>query len=423
MSNNIIKEPDLKDHIDGVGIEVYSRWKEYKLGELAEITSSKRIFYAEYVNKGVPFYRSKEIINKYNKQEIHTELFITEIKFEEIKRKFGVPVKDDILLTSVGTLGIPYLVTEDDCFYFKDGNLTWFRNIDKSKIDVSYLFIWLQTRIGKQKLDEISIGSTQPALTIAGLKSIDIFLPNLAEQTGIANIHSCLDDKIDLLHRQNKTLEQLAETLFRQWFVEEAEESWEVQPLGKVFDIGIGRTPPRKEQHWFTLNHTDVKWVSIKDMGTSGIYIDTVSEYLTQQAIENFSVPLIPENTVMLSFKMTIGRLAISTEKMVSNEAIAHFKQKKGSFLFPEFLYLFLKTYSWLELGSTSSIVESINSQMIKEIEMTIPNNEKLVTFKETIKPKFDKIKSNQIQIRTLTRTRDTLLPKLMSGEMRINLA
>jgi type I restriction enzyme S subunit len=106
---------------------------------------------------------------------------------------------------------------------------------------------------------------------------------------------------------------------------------------------------------------------------------------------------------------------------MVSNEAIAHFKHKKGSFLFPEFLYLFLKTYSWVELGSTSSIVESINSQMIKEIEMIIPDNEKLVAFKEIIKPSFEKIYTNQTQIRTLTQTRDTLLPKLMSGEVRVS--
>jgi type I restriction enzyme S subunit len=155
-------------------------------------------------------------------------------------------------------------------------------------------------------------------------------------------------------------------------------------------------------------------------MGTSGIYIDTVSEYLTQRAVEQFSVPIIPENTVMLSFKMTIGRLAISTENMVSNEAIAHFKPKEGFSLFPEFLYLFLKTYNWIELGSTSSIVESINSQMIKEIEIIIPDKQKLFDFKELVKPTFDKIKTNQIQIRTLTHTRDTLLPKMMSGEVRV---
>ena len=87
-------------------------WKEYKLGDVCEITSSKRIFYSEYEDSGVPFYRSKEIINLFNKQEIATELFISEERYKEIKEKFGVPQKNDILLTSVGSIGIPYLISK-----------------------------------------------------------------------------------------------------------------------------------------------------------------------------------------------------------------------------------------------------------------------------------------------------------------------
>lgn len=245
-------------------------------------------------------------------------------------------------------------------------------------------------------------------------------LPDLSEQQAIASILSSLDDKIDLLHRQNKTLESLAETLFRQWFVEEVDESWEVDQLGNIFDVGIGRTPPRKEQHWFSTNPNDVKWISIKDMSFDGVYIYSVSEYLTREAVEHFNVPIIPNNCVILSFKMTIGRLAITTEKMLSNEAIAHFVPKTESNLFSEFLYLFLKTYKFELLGSTSSIVESINSQMIKEMEIIIPDENRLKSFREIIQPYFIKIKTNQIQIRTLTQLRDTLLPKLMSGEVRV---
>ncbi len=99
-----------------------SKWKEYKLGNLVEIGSSKRIFYKEYVEDGVPFYRSKEIIEKHNSNNISTDLFITEERFEQIKNKFGAPSNGDLLLTSVGTLGIPYLVSSEDRFYFKDGN-------------------------------------------------------------------------------------------------------------------------------------------------------------------------------------------------------------------------------------------------------------------------------------------------------------
>jgi len=157
-------------------------------------------------------------------------------------------------------------------------------------------------------------------------------------------------------------------------------------------------------------------------MGNDGIYLNSVSEYLTEDAIKNFNIPIIPENTVVLSFKMTIGRLAITTERMLSNEAIAHFKKKENSIFFPEFLYLFLKSYRFEQLGSTSSIVESINSQMIKDMEIPSPDAKRLREFEILIRPVFDKIKINQTQIQTLTLLRDTLLPKLMSGDIRVEM-
>ncbi|MBK7010649.1 MAG: restriction endonuclease subunit S [Saprospiraceae bacterium] len=239
-----------------------------------------------------------------------------------------------------------------------------------------YIFYYLQY-LKPELLINAEIGATRNAITKAMLENIEISLPPLPEQTAIASILSSLDDKIDLLHHQNATLEKMAETLFRQWFpanagqvIEEAKDEWDIDTLGNVFDIGIGRTPPRKEHHWFSKNPTDVNGFLNKRFGNQWIYISSVSEYLTPDAVKKFSIPVIPENTVMLSFKMTIGRLAISTENMLSNEAIAHFKVKKDSKLFSEFLYLYLKTYQWEQLGSTSSIVEAINSQMIKEMEI-----------------------------------------------------
>ena len=441
INYHTIKEPDLIDHIDRVGIELYSIWQKTEIGilpsdwrlmTLDEIKSKEKkaiisgpfgsnISSKYFVSNGIPVIRGNNLSlglgKKFNDDGF---VFITEEKANELGTW---AIKDDIVFTAVGTIGqVGILLGNEKYPKYIISNKQLRLRVDKEIVSPLFAYYWFASPEMIDTIEQRNTGSSVPLINLSVLKSLYIPIPQKWEQKLIVQTLSSLDDKIDLLHRQNKTLEQLAETLFRQWFVEEAEGSWELEPLGKVFDIGIGRTPPRKEQHWFTLNPNDIKWVSIKDMGTSGIYLDTVSEYLTQEAVEQYSVPIIPENTVMLSFKMTIGRLAISTEKMVSNEAIAHFKQKEGSFLFPEFLYLFLKTYSWVELGSTSSIVESINSQMIKEIEMIIPNKEKLIAFKEMIIPTFDKIKSNQKQIRTLTQTRDNLLPKLMSGEIRLNL-
>lgn len=404
-----------------------TEWKEYKLGDCVEVVNGFAFKSSNFISKKIgntlPVIKIKNVANgdvnlsgvQYHKYDDRLENFIVN--------------KGDVLLSLTGNHPqvMTQVVGEASRYKLTEAALINQRVAKikpKALIDNDYLYYFLKNDSTHDLLANQSSGSANQAnISKSNIEDIPIQLPLLVEQKQIAAVLRSLDDKIDLLHRQNKTLEQLAETLFRQWFVEEAEEGWEVGKLGDVFDIGIGRTPPRKEHNWFSTNPKDIKWISIKDMGTSGIYIDRVSEYLTQEAIERFSIPEIPANTVLISFKMTIGRIAISTEKMLSNEAIAHFKQKAKSILFPEFLYLFLKTFRWGQLGSTSSIVEAINSQMIKDIEMIIPEKSIMNNFKELTEPYFKKIKTNTNQIRTLTTLRDTLLPKLMSGEVRVKSA
>lgn len=195
--------------------------------------------------------------------------------------------------------------------------------------------------------------------------------------------------------------------------------NWHYKTLDEISDVGIGKTPPRKETWWFS-EQEGVKWVSIKDLGNSGTYIFETSEYLTNEAIEKFNVKLIPINTVILSFKLTVGRIGITTEEMVTNEAIAHFKLSENSVITKEYLYLYLKNFNYEELGSTSSIAKAINSKIVKKIPILIPNN-KINEFKDLFENLFNKIKSNQLEINKLTKLRDTLLPKLMSGEIDVS--
>ncbi len=230
--------------------------------------------------------------------------------------------------------------------------------IDENKADYNFIYYFLSNSY--EELVARKTGSAQPNLNTKLIGGFPLLLPTLSEQTDIASILSSLDDKIDLLHRQNQTLEKMAETLFRQWFVEEAMEEWEVVQLKRVVEIGIGRTPPRKEFHWFTNNPADVKWISIKDLGNDGVYISNTSEYLTIDAVKKFNIPIIPKDTVVLSFKMTVGRVAITAEEMLSNEAIAHFKFNRNTPFSKEYLYLFLKTFKYDLLGSTSSIVTAV---------------------------------------------------------------
>ena len=149
---------------------------EVELSELAELTSSKRVFFDEYVPEGIPFYRGGEITEKRKGVPISNPLYITEESYNEKIEKYGVPNAGDILITAVGTIGNSYMVTENDKFYFKDGNLIWFRNFQNKSNYIIYDF--LNSKQFKNKIEQITIGSTQTALTISGLSKIKIRIPN-----------------------------------------------------------------------------------------------------------------------------------------------------------------------------------------------------------------------------------------------------
>lgn len=198
-----------------------SEWETYKLSNLCHIGSSKRIFQHEYVNNGIPFLRSKEVIDKaLGSFEPKDLLFISNEKFNEIKSKYNIPKAGELLLSSVGNRsGIPYVIKEaDGDFYFKDGNLTWFRNF--KSLDCNFLLYWINSSVGQNTLNGIMIGSAQKALTISGLQNLTLTIPPLPTQKKIAHILSTLDDKIELNRKMNQTLEEMAQALFKSWFVD-----------------------------------------------------------------------------------------------------------------------------------------------------------------------------------------------------------
>lgn len=157
--------------------EIPKGWEVKKLGDLTQISSSKRIFRKEYVNEGIPFFRGKEITELDKSNRISTELFISKQRFDEIKTKHGVPKSGDILITSVGTIGNTYLVSGDFDFYFKDGNITWIKGY-KSYLNSNHIFTWLRSNETQLEIIKKSIGSTQQALTITALNDLNILLPN-----------------------------------------------------------------------------------------------------------------------------------------------------------------------------------------------------------------------------------------------------
>lgn len=187
----------------------------------------------------------------------------------------------------------------------------------------------------------------------------------------------------------------------------------------EYFDIAIGKTPPRKEHQWFTKDQSDITWVSISDMGNCGTYINKSSEQLTKEAVDKFNIKMIPNNTVLLSFKLTVGRVAITHGEMTTNEAIAHFQTDKTSI--NEYLYYYLKNFNYQTIGSTSSIATAVNSKIIKGMPFVIPADNEIAHFHSVAGPIFEQILNNQLENDSLAEIRDSILPKLMSGELDVS--
>ena len=230
------------------------KWKKVILGDICTITSSKRFHLTERTDHGIPFYCSKEIIQKIKGEDITECDYIDELLYKDIDKKYGVPKANDLLLTTRGTIGIPYIYKENDKFYFADGNLTWIKNFEKD-IDSKWLYFWFLSHDGKKKIDAIAKGTAQKAVPILGIKQLEVILPPLDIQQKIASILSAYDDLIENNKKQIKLLEEAAQRLYKEWFVDlrfpghenskivdGIPEGWKVGPVESIALFKRGKT-------------------------------------------------------------------------------------------------------------------------------------------------------------------------------------
>lgn len=292
---------------------------------------------------------------------------------------------------------------------------------------------YLSALLSTMHLERLSGQSAQPGLAVGTLSVQEINLPSLEAQRSIASILSSLDRKIELNNKINADLEEMAQSIFKNWFVDfepfkggkfvDSElgmipEGWKVGRADDFYQINIGKTPPRKENKWFSTNPADKIWVSIANMGNSGIFISDSSEYLTKEAVDRHNIIMVPRNTILLSFKLTVGRVAIADKELTTNEAIARFILSDDKYM--EYLYLYLKNFDYNSLGSTSSIATAVNSKTIKGMQMLQPSDKIIDAFHIQVNPIFEKIRSLTKENSRLSLLRDTLLPRLMSGELEV---
>ena len=264
-----------------------------------------------------------------------------------------------------------------------------------------------------------SKGTKMPRGDKTAIKQYDIYDFDYRTQQKLTKLLRLLDDKIELNRQINTNLEQQVLAYYNYLFIDNYNVNRRKCRMNEYFDISIGKTPPRQETQWFKTQSNDVVWVSISDMAKCGLYINKSSEQLTKEAIKKFNIPVVPDNTLLLSFKLTIGRIAITNGALVTNEAIAHFKTDQK--IINEYLYCYLKRFDYYKMGNTSSIAVALNSRLIKEMPFIIPESHELQTFYDYAHCRFQYIKANLSEINTLSTLRDALLPKLMSGEIDVS--
>nr|WP_302686990.1 restriction endonuclease subunit S [uncultured Romboutsia sp.] len=413
-----------------------------KIGDICDVGSSKRIYASDYTESGIPFYRSKEVIELATNQEIINELFISKDKFNQLDEKFGSPKNGDILLASIGAnMGIPYYVNTNYKFYFKDGNVTWFKNF-KNNVNSKYIYYWIKSPLTQQKFINIAIGSAQKALTIDSLRKLDIYLPPLEEQEKIANILSSLDDKIELNNEMNKTLEEMAQSIFKRWFVdfefpnEDGEpykssggemvdselgmipKGWEVQCIGDIGNVITGKTPSAKVEGSYG---DECNFITPRDITDSPIILNTERK-LSSIGINNLKKNLVCKNSIGVScIGSNLGEVYITGENSITNQQINTVVLDE-SHIYP-YVYIYLKNMKneFLNMAGGSA-VPIINKTSFSEINILMPDMYILNKFVQSTTCYFERIEENLKENESLIALRDSLFPKLMSGEIDINL-
>lgn len=403
-----------------------SEWRKVKLGDCCDITSSKRCLASVRTKEGIPFFCSKEIILLDKGENVEPTDFIPEEIYESVRDKFGVPKAGDLLLTTRGTNGIPYIYKESDKFYFADGNLSWFKNF-KRNISNKYLYYWFKSAFGKHEVDAIAKGTAQKAVPIEGLRRIELKLPPLSTQHRIATILSRYDSLIDNYQKQIKLLEEAAQRLYKEWFVnlrfpghentkivDGVPEGWEKKSLNQVINLQSGfafKSSSFDEKGKYKL----VTIKNVKDGRFDGDNVNRLAEVPEKMPIHC----RLNDGNILLSLTGNVGRVClVNGENYLLNQRVAKLKSKYQAFSY----CLFRSHDMFVEVNNLANgaAQQNVSPIRIGQIQIVVPNEHIINAFEFKASKFVSTILKYHSQLRLLMETRDRLLPKLLSGEIEV---
>ena len=309
--------------------------------------------------------------------------------------------KESILIPRKGSLN--NIFYQDRAFWTVD-TMFW-SEIDTTKVFPKFLYYQLTL----VDFENLNVGSAVPSLTIPIINDVDVSLPPLDEQKRIAGVLSSLDDKIDLLNRENATLEALAETLFRHYFIENPDPSWKEGKLGDEFEFTMGQSPSGD-----SFNEDGIGIPMYQGNADFGFRFPTRRVYTT--APTRFA----EENDTLISVRAPVGAQNMASEKCCIGRGVAAFRHKDKSL----YSYTYYKLKSLLEdirqFNDNGTVFGSISKSDFENIDIVIPNRDSIVAFQKQAMPIDEKIRTNHKQILVLSAQRDSLLPRLMSGEVAV---
>jgi type I restriction enzyme S subunit len=338
---------------------------------------------------------------------------------EEEYLKIVKPLDDSTILISInGTIGNVAKYRDELCAL---GKSACYINLDTNLVDRDFFYYECLSDNFQSHLENVATGTTIPNVPLKGIRAYKFNLPPLPEQKAIASVLSSLDDKIDLLHRQNKTLEAMAETLFRQWFIEEAKEELGDADLTQLIRLQSGYAFKSKD-----FQESGVFGV-IKIKNISGNIIDIeqtdfVCDEVGLSTAQRFYV--LSGQVLVAMTGAEIGKLGLvpkTSKKLLLNQRVGLLEPK---FEGAEYLaYLHLKSeygQDYIANSATGSAQPNISGSLIEACPFPKFDNSFLIQCGEQVQIYYEKVKENLGQIQTLENLRDTLLPKLMSGEVRV---
>lgn len=397
-----------------------SEWKEYRFSDVIELIGggTPKTSVNGYWNGNIPWLSVADF-NTGKKYVSNTEKTITEKGLSESSTK--LLNKNDIIISARGTVGALAVLSRPMTF-----NQSCYGIRAKEEFSLND-FIYYLLKDTVSGFQQIAHGGVFDTITKDTFNEIEISLPPLPEQKAIASVLSSLDDKIDLLHRQNETLEKMAETLFRQWFVEEAKEDWEEVVLGEYISVKHGFA---FKGDYISTGETHLKLVTPGNFKIGGGFKSDKFKYYTREDFPKEYIFKVHDLVVTMTDLSvdgdTLGYSALipdnyKDEMFLHNQRVGKVEIKKEISKF--FLYYLLKTedYQWFILsGASGTSIRHTSPTSICSYSFKLPSKDKLDKFEKKCSIIQDKIRINQNQIQTLNALRNTLLPKLMSGEVKV---